>query len=118
MPQKVNGCDIFPLPYTALKMCVVSNYALSYVCTNGIIYQVIHFISKPEFGYRILQQWYTFIFFEDLEMDKFYKRFVRDYVFYIDVIFCKAALIVDKLMKESEDGHFTTFHVRRCVMCS
>lgn len=74
--------------------------------------RVVHFISKPEAGYRLLQHWYTFMFFEDEYMDRFYKRFVRDYVHYIDTIFCRAALIVDKLLAEG-NGAYTAFHVRR-----
>ena len=45
-------------------------------------------------------------------MDKHYKRFVRDYVHYIDIIFCKAAIIVNRLLEEG-GGTYTAFHVRR-----
>ncbi len=45
-------------------------------------------------------------------MDRYYKRFVRDYVRYVDTIFCKAAIIIDKLLKEG-DGVYSSFHVRR-----
>lgn len=74
--------------------------------------KIIHFISKPGLGYRLLEHFYTFIHFEDPKMDRFYKRFVRDYVHYIDIIFCKAGIIVDKLLKEGQ-GKFSTFHIRR-----
>ncbi len=76
--------------------------------------KVIHFISMPELGFRLLEHFYTFLHFEDVAMDRRYKRFVRDYIHYIDVIFCKAAIIVDKLMQESQNnGKFSTFHIRR-----
>ena len=74
--------------------------------------KVIHFISKPELGYRLLEHFYVFLHFHDVEVDKVYKRFVRDYVHYIDVIFCKASLIVNKLLVEGK-GRFSTFHIRR-----
>jgi hypothetical protein len=32
---------------------------------------------------------------------------------YVDVIFCKASIIVDKLMKQSDGLGFSSFHVRR-----
>eukprot|EP00605_Chrysophyceae_sp_TOSAG23-4_P002496 GSChrysophyteH1.ASY1.ANO1.2759.1 assembled CDS len=73
---------------------------------------VIHFISKPAWGYRLLEHFYTYIHFQDPEMDRFYKRFVRDYVHYVDLIFCKAAMIIQALKKEG-DGKFSSFHVRR-----
>jgi hypothetical protein len=37
---------------------------------------VIHFISKPAWGYRLLEHFYTYIHFQDPSMDRFYKRFV------------------------------------------
>jgi hypothetical protein len=76
--------------------------------------RVIHFISKPGLGYRLLEHFYTFIHFEDDAMDRYYKRFVRDYVHYIDIIFCKAAKIIHKLLEEGQ-GSYSSFHVRRYV---
>ncbi|RYG66531.1 hypothetical protein EON64_09565 [archaeon] len=72
----------------------------------------LHFISKPELGYRLLEHFYTFIYFENQEMERFFKRFVRDYVHYQREIFCKAALIVEHLLREG-NGSYTAFHVRR-----
>lgn len=74
--------------------------------------KVIHFISLPGEGYRLLEHFYTFIHFEDPAMDRLYKRFVRDYVHYIDIIFCKAALIVNDLRRLG-NGSFSSFHIRR-----
>lgn len=74
--------------------------------------KVIHFISKPAIHLRLLQPFYTFMFFEDIHMDLFYKRFIRDYVHYLDEIFCKAAIIVNSLQNEGS-GHYSSFHIRR-----
>jgi hypothetical protein len=79
----------------------------------------IHFISQPEIGLRLLEHFYTFIHFQSEEMDRYYKRFVRDYIHYNDLIFCKAAIIVNKLLRESANyrndskGVYSSFHVRR-----
>lgn len=73
---------------------------------------VIHFISKPGLGFRLLEHFYTFIHFEDPSMDRYYKRFVRNFVHYVDLIFCKSALIINKLLEEG-NGYYTSFHVRR-----
>jgi hypothetical protein len=74
--------------------------------------KLIHFISQPGLGYRLLEHFYTFIHFEDDSMDRYYKRFVRDYVHYIDIIFCKSAKIINKLL-ELGNGSYSSFHVRR-----
>lgn len=74
--------------------------------------KVIHFITKPEWDLRLLEHFYTFIHFQDDAMDRYYKRFVRDFVHYIDIIFCKAAIIVKKLLYEGR-GKFSTMHIRR-----
>lgn len=74
--------------------------------------RLIHFISKPGMGYRLLDHYYTFILFEDLAMDRYYKRFIRDYVHYVDVIFCKAGQIISRLLAEG-NGSYSSFHIRR-----
>jgi hypothetical protein len=63
-------------------------------------------------GHRLLEHFYVFIHFQDDHMDRYYKRFVRDYVHYIDVIFCKAAKIIDLLIDEGR-GSYIAFHIRR-----
>lgn len=45
-------------------------------------------------------------------MDLYYKRFVRDYLHYTDVILCKSAAIVDRLLREG-GGSYISFHIRR-----
>lgn len=88
---------------------------------NSVVYdqfwqeqKTVHFISKPAWDLRLLEHFYTFIFFESEEEDRHFKRFVRDTVHYIDLIFCKAAIIIDSLYKESPLG-YSAFHIRRCV---
>jgi len=64
-------------------------------------------------GYRLLDHFYSFIFFEDEAVDHFVKRFVRDHVHYLHLLFCKAAIIVNALLDESQGGGYSAFHVRR-----
>ena len=78
--------------------------------------KVVHFISKPGLGYRLLQHFYTFIHFDDAKVDRLMKRFIRDYVHYVDLIFCKGAMIINELLKESEKKiipRYSAFHIRR-----
>ena len=74
--------------------------------------KVIHFISKPGSGHRLLQHYYTFLHFQDSSMDRLYKRFVRDFVHYIPLIHCKAASIIARLL-EAGNGTYSSWHVRR-----
>ena len=82
---------------------------------------VVHFISKPGLGFRLLEHFYTFLHFEDPFMDRFFKRFVRDYVHYLPTIFCKGAVIIHLLRQEAAElagqsqgkGQYSSFHVRR-----
>lgn len=39
--------------------------------------KVIHFASVPGQGFRMLIQFYNMLYFEDIHMDRLYKRFVR-----------------------------------------
>lgn len=76
--------------------------------------KLIHFISLPGKGYRLLTHFYTFLYFESVQQDKYHKRFVRDFVRYVDVIFCKAAVMVaDLITNKSHNGKYTSFHIRR-----
>jgi GDP-fucose protein O-fucosyltransferase len=75
--------------------------------------RVVHFQSNPGSGFRLLEHFYTFIHFEDPRMDRYYKRFVRDFVHYTDTIFCKAAIIINKLKEEGAGGVYSAFHIRR-----
>ena len=77
--------------------------------------KVVHFITHPEEGYRLMEHFYTMIFFDDERVDHWVKRFVRDYVRYTDVLFCRAALIVQSLMAEAGGQGYSSFHIRRWV---
>lgn len=74
--------------------------------------KAIHFISDSENGYRLLEHFYSFIHFEDVEQEKYYKRFVRDFIHYVDLIFCKAALIINQILIDG-GGSYSSFHIRR-----
>ena len=75
--------------------------------------KLIHFLTRPETNDRLLLHYYTFLFFEDEKIERMAHRFVRDYVHYIDLIFCKAAIIVSALFKEGLGRGYSAFHVRR-----
>jgi hypothetical protein len=75
--------------------------------------KVIHFISVPGQNFRMMTNFYTFLYFEDEWVDKYYKRVVRDYLRYVDQVFCKASIVVQRLM-EITDGHgYSAFQIRR-----
>ncbi len=69
-------------------------------------------MTKTELDLRLLVPFYTYLYFESEDTDRRYKRFIRDYVHYIDQIFCKAAIIVKSLMTEAQNT-YTAFHIRR-----
>jgi hypothetical protein len=75
--------------------------------------KLIHFKCDPTTNDRLLLHFYTFLFFEDEAAERRTSRFVRDYIRYVDLIFCKAALIVNLLLKEGAGKGFSSFHVRR-----
>lgn len=67
---------------------------------------------------RILNHFYTFLYFTDPQVDNYFKRFVRDFLHYTDDIYCAAGKIVHALNKEVEGMGSTTtswssLHVRR-----
>jgi len=41
------------------------------------------------------------------------KRFVRDYIHYIDEIFCSASKVIEKVRSASPSSSFKSYHVRR-----
>lgn len=70
-------------------------------------------------AYRVFQHHYSIAFFVDPTVASFYKRFVRDFIRYKDIIHCTAASIIEALRKQSKerdpygDGSFYTLHIRR-----
>jgi hypothetical protein len=51
--------------------------------------------------HRVLQHHYAFAFFADKNMQSFYRRFVRDYMRYKDVIQCAGAELVAAVRKDA-----------------
>mmetsp|Transcript_11694 Transcript_11694/g.15268 ORF Transcript_11694/g.15268 Transcript_11694/m.15268 type:complete len:621 (-) Transcript_11694:154-2016(-) len=73
---------------------------------------VVHFPSNHKLGYRYLTHFYTFIYFVDDWMDRFYKRFIRDAMHYREDIYCAASCVVRQLWEET-GGSYSSFHIRR-----
>jgi hypothetical protein len=62
-------------------------------------------------GFRLLNHFYSFLFFTDPVVDNFYKRFVRDFLHYKDILYCAAGKIVHALNAEGKE--WSSMHVRR-----
>jgi len=62
-------------------------------------------------GHRLLNHFYSFLYFTDPVIDNHYKRFVRDFLHYKDSLFCAAGRIVNALNLEGKE--WSTMHVRR-----
>ncbi|KAL7443230.1 hypothetical protein ACHAXM_008859 [Skeletonema potamos] len=75
---------------------------------------LIHF-QGGEKEHRLLNHFYTFLYFVDDRIDHYYKRFVRDFMHYGDNIFCTAGKIIRALEEEAAKagGTFSAMHVRR-----
>ena len=84
--------------------------------------RLVHFHAGEKY-HRLLNHFYTFLFFSDVKMDHHYKRFVRDFLHYPDSIFCAAGRVIKlleeestKLLIHSSDGggpSYSSMHVRR-----
>ena len=75
-----------------------------------------HVHSPGSGNHRILRNFYSFLFFQDRAVNRFYKRFVRDYTRYQDPIQCAAARVVAALRgRAAATGvdDFYALHVRR-----
>lgn len=82
---------------------------------------LVHF-HAGEKHHRLLNHFYTFLLFTDTTIDHHFKRFIRDFLHYIDPIFCAAGKIIQLLEKDaakqasSEEYNapgFSALHVRR-----
>jgi hypothetical protein len=62
-------------------------------------------------GHRLLNHFYSFLFYTDSVVDNHYKRFVRDFLHYKDALYCAAGKIVNALNHEGKE--WSTLHVRR-----
>jgi len=82
--------------------------------------QDAHHIHLPgDSKYRILQHFYSFAFFSDSFMQSYYKRFIRDYMRYKDIIQCAGHDLV-KLVRDDArsinsdpSGEYYALHIRR-----
>ena len=80
---------------------------------------LIHFHSGEK-HHRLLNHFYTFLFFTDAKIDHYFKRFVRDYLHYTDNIWCAAGRVLHALEEEAtkfatigKPTEFSALHVRR-----
>jgi hypothetical protein len=79
----------------------------------------VHFHSGSKF-HRLLNHFYTFMYFLDPKVDNHFKRFVRDNLHYVDAIYCAAGKIIQSLEneaarvgKETDNPGFSAMHIRR-----
>ncbi|KAL7428026.1 hypothetical protein ACHAXH_002252 [Discostella pseudostelligera] len=77
----------------------------------------IHF-NAGEKHHRLLNHFYTFMYFTDTKVDHYYKRFVRDFLHYGDAIYCAAGKVIRALEQEAKEPgssqpSFSAMHVRR-----
>uniref|UniRef100_A0A7S3DMJ3 Uncharacterized protein n=1 Tax=Entomoneis paludosa TaxID=265537 RepID=A0A7S3DMJ3_9STRA len=73
--------------------------------------------------FRLLTHFYNMLYFSDPKVGNYFKRFVRDYLHYNDVIYCAAGKIVKAVQKEAMalgfsldaegGGGYSSMHVRR-----
>ncbi|KAL3785701.1 hypothetical protein HJC23_008734 [Cyclotella cryptica] len=61
---------------------------------------LIHFHSGDKY-HRLLNHFYTFLLFTDPKVGNHYKRFVRDFLHYVDPIYCAAGKIIRLLEEEA-----------------
>ena len=72
----------------------------------------IHFHSGEK-HHRLLNHFYTFLYFADVKVDHHFKRMVRDFLHYTDDIWCAAGRVLAAIEKETHGSPFSSIHVRR-----
>lgn len=82
--------------------------------------QDAHHIHIPgDDQYRLLTHHYAFLFFQDVSMQSFYRRYIRDYMRYKDSIQCAGHELLQlvredaKRVSPQDDGAFYALHIRR-----
>ena len=77
-------------------------------------------IRGGERDYRLLEHFYAFLYFPDVAVDHYYKRFVRDFLHYTPTIWCAAGRVLQALEGEARaaggrdaTAPFSSLHVRR-----
>jgi hypothetical protein len=83
---------------------------------------ILHFRTNDN-SFRLLTHFYAMIHFSNPQHDHYFKRFVRDYLHYNDVIYCAAGKIVKALQQEGMQrgfavddegaGAYSAMHIRR-----
>lgn len=68
-------------------------------------------VDASKGGHRLLNHFYSFLYFSDPVVDNHYKRFVRDFLHYKDSLYCAAGKVIEALNKEGKV--WSTLHVRR-----
>lgn len=84
----------------------------------------IHFSANTK-EHRIFNHFYSFMLFTNSIVDNHFKRFVRDYLHYNDIIFCTAGKIIHELQEKGSSlgfghgnqqgggGGYSAMHIRR-----
>ncbi len=105
-------------PGTNIRKFCENRTALAYAPALTKI-EWIHWQASDE-RYQLLNHFYTFFFFTDSAIGKFYERLIRDFLRYSDDIYCVAGKIVHALQQQRpQEGSsgiepsFSTLHVRR-----
>lgn len=85
-------------------------------------HKVLHFKAGSK-STRLLTHFYAMLHFTNPKIDHYYKRFVRDFLHYHDVIFCAAGKIVKAIQAEAAQrgflpdengaGGYSSMHIRR-----
>ena len=73
---------------------------------------LIHF-HAGEKHHRLLNHFYTFLYFTDVKVDHHFKRFVRDFLHYTDTVWCAAGRVLNILQEEATTAGWSSMHVRR-----
>jgi hypothetical protein len=66
----------------------------------------------------MLTHFYGYLYFADMNIHNFYKRFVRDRMRYLDSIFCLAGRVINAMQTEAKHAHnklpaYHAYHIRR-----
>eukprot|EP00986_Skeletonema_menzelii_P015195 scaffold11248_cov145-Skeletonema_menzelii.AAC.3 len=83
---------------------------------------ILHFQTSSS-RLRLLNHFYTTIYFTDPAENNYYKRLIRDFIHYKDDLFCAAGKIINLIREEGKElgfkvddegaGGFSALHIRR-----
>jgi hypothetical protein len=90
---------------------------MHHYCKSCFIHKYVHkYVQKHDI---FLFYMIAFVFFADLNMQKYYRRFVRDNIRYRDEIFCAGHELVQAIRDDSRrnnpenNGEYYALHIRR-----